>query len=207
MKKHGAILFLVGVVAAATIWSGIRPVDYGTWVFELSVGMAGVIILLATYRRFRFSNLVYVLVAIHYVVLAIGAKYTYAEMPLFNWLKDALSLSRNHFDRVGHFFQGFVPAIIVRELLLRTTPLRPGKWVSVLPIAVCLAVSAFYELLEWWMVVVFYPGSGPEWLGMQGDIWDAQGDMLAALVGATGGIVFLSRLHDRSIEAVAEAGG
>ena len=149
----------------------------------------------------------YLLVSLHYVILAVGAKYTYAEVPLFNWFESVLSLSRNHFDRVGHFAQGFVPAIVVRELLLRTSRLKPGGWVSFLSVAVCLAVSAVYELLEWWMVVVFYPGGDPEWLGMQGDAWDAQWDMFLALLGASLALVLLSRLHDRSIAALDEGSG
>jgi putative membrane protein len=200
------LALMLAVVAAAMLWSGIHPVDFWTWVFELAIGFVGVVILTATYGRFRFSNLVYLLVAIHFVILSAGAKYTYAEMPLFTWIKDVLHLSRNYYDRVGHFAQGFVPAIICRELLLRTSPLRPGKWVSFLCVAVCLALSAFYELIEWWMVIFFYPKEGAAWLGMQGDIWDAQGDMFMALCGAIVAIALLSRVHDRSMAKVADAG-
>jgi putative membrane protein len=199
------VLMLV-VVAAATLWSGIHPVDFQTWVFEVAIGFAGVVVLAATYRRFRFSGLVYVLVAIHFVILAVGGKYTYAEMPLFDWIKETFHLSRNYYDRVGHFAQGFVPAIICRELLLRTSPLRPGKWVSFLCVAVCLALSAFYEFIEWWMLIFIYPTEGPQWLGMQGDIWDAQGDMFMALCGAILAIALLSRVHDRSMAKVTDAG-
>ena len=203
MESRFGLAGLMAIAAAATAWSAWKPYDYGTWAFELALGFAGVAVLIATYRRFPMSNLVYALAAVHFVVLAAGAKYTYAEMPLFNWLRDVLGLSRNHFDRVGHFMQGFVPAIIARELLLRTSPLRPGKWLSFLCVAVCLAFSAFYELLEWWMVVVFYPAEGPSWLGMQGDPWDAQSDMLMALTGAILAILLLSRLHDRSLARLA----
>lgn len=164
----------------------------------------GVGLLALTHRRFRFSGLVYLLVAVHFTILAVGAKYTYAEMPLFNWLRDAFGLARNYYDRVGHFAQGFFPAIIAREILLRSTPLRPGKMLSFLAASVCLAMSGFYELIEWWVVLVFYPHSGPEWLGLQGDPWDAQQDMFMALLGAVLALALLSRAHDRSLVSLAE---
>jgi len=202
-RNYKPLILLLTVVSAAIIWSGFHPVDFWTWVFELAIGFAGVLVLAATYRWFQFSNLVYTLVAIHFVILAAGGKYTYAEMPLFNWLRDTFHLSRNYYDRVGHFAQGFVPAMICRELLLRTSPLRPGKWLSFLCVAVCLALSAFYEFIEWWMVIFFYPKEGAAWLGMQGDVFDAQGDMFMAFCGAIAAIAILSRLHDRSIAKVA----
>jgi putative membrane protein len=200
MKTNLAFKTMLIIAAVFFIWSGIKPYDYGVWLFELALGLIGLGILIFTYNRFQFSGLVYVLVGIHFAVLAIGAKYTYAEMPLFNWLRDTFHLARNYYDRVGHFMQGFVPALIVREVLLHKTPLKPGKWLGFLCISVCLAFSAFYELLEWWMVLVFYPKEGANWLGMQGDIWDAQSDMLMALIGAILAIVFLSRLHDKSMK-------
>jgi len=195
------IAILVAVSAAILAWSAIRPHSYDLWLFEIATGVIGVAVLVATYRWFRFSSLVYVLVGIHFAILAVAAKYTYGEMPLFNWLRDALGLARNHYDRVGHFAQGFVPAMIVREVLLRTTGLERGKMLAFLVACVCLAVSAFWELLEWWMVVFFYPDSGPEWLGLQGDVWDPQWDMFMALTGAVTALVLLSRIHDRSMAA------
>ena len=205
ISGNRGILFLLTVSAVATIWSGIRPYEYGIWFFELLFGFAGVAVLAATYRRFRFSSLVYVLVAVHFVILAVGAKYTYAEMPLFNWLRDAFGLSRNHYDRVGHLAQGFFPAIIAREIFLRKTRLVPGKMLSFITISVCLALSAFYEIIEWWWAAAFEAERGQEWLGMQGDVWDAQWDMFLALCGATLALVVLSRLHDRSIAALERA--
>ena len=175
MRKHRAFAFLLVVVALSLIWSAIRPHDYPTWFFELFLGFAGIAALVALYRRFPFSALVYILAASHFAILAVGAKYTYAEMPLFNWLRDTFHLARNHYDRVGHFAQGFVPAIVAREVLLRTTDLKRGKMVGFLPICVCLALSAFYELLEWWWAVLAYKEKGGDWLGWQGDMWDAQG--------------------------------
>ena len=199
------IVILVAVSAAVLGWSAIRPRSYDVWAFEIAAGVAGVAVLAATYRRFRFSTLVYVLVGIHFAILAVAAKYTYDAMPLFNWLRDALGLARNHYDRVGHFAQGFVPAMVAREILLRTTGLRPGKMLAFLCACVCLAISAFWELLEWWCVVFFYPESGPEWLGLQGDVWDPHWDMFLALTGAVTALVLLSRLHDRSMARVAAA--
>ncbi|PYT16079.1 MAG: DUF2238 domain-containing protein [Acidobacteria bacterium] len=197
----------LAVAAIALVWSAIRPKDYGVWIFELSLGLAGVAFLVFTRRRFPFSGLVYGLAAVHFVILACGAHYTYAEMPLFDWLRDTFHLSRNHFDRVGHLAQGFIPAMFVREFLRRVGGLRPGALLGFLCVSVCLAFSAFYEILEWWMVVEFYPTSGPDWLGMQGDPWDAQEDMLMALIGATLSILMLSSAHERSMAALSPTQG
>ncbi len=204
MTIRNPVRALVIFCAVVLAWSAYKPHDYATWFFETFIGVGGVIALAVTARRFRFSSLVVLLVAIHFVILAAGGKYTYAVNPWFEWLKEALGLARNHFDRVGHFAQGFVPAIIARELLLRTSGLQRGKWLSVICIALCLAISAFYELIEWWAVALFYPTEGPQWLGMQGDVWDAQQDMFMALLGATCAILLLSRLHDRSMRKLEE---
>lgn len=197
-----ALKAMLLVVAGATLWSGIRPADYATWFFELFIGLIGVAVLAATAGRFRFSALVYGVVAVHYVVLAVGAKYTYSEVPLFNWLKDVLHLERNHFDRVGHYFQGVTPAIVTREVLLRTTGIGRSRWLPFLAVSVAVAFSGLYEILEWLWVVAFYPDSGPEWLGMQGDLWDAQGDMLMALLGGLTSALILAKWHDRSMAAI-----
>jgi putative membrane protein len=187
------------VVFASTVWSAIAPVNYATWFFELFVGAIGVTILAWTYPCFRFSPVVYLVVAAHYVVLAFGAKYTYAEMPLMDWAKDYFNLSRNHFDRIGHFAQGVTPALVVRELLARRTTLTI-RWVrNGISISVALAFSALYEILEWLWVLLFYPNAGPEWLGMQGDPWDAQADMLMALLGAILAVMLIGRFQDRQI--------
>jgi putative membrane protein len=186
---------LIVVVVAATGWSLVATADYATWFFELFLGAIGVAALVATYRSFRFSTIVYLVVAVHFVVLATGAKYTYAEVPLFNWLKDALGLARNHFDRVGHFLQGVTPALVTREILLRRTALERGVLVQILSFSVALAFSAAYEILEWLWIVAFYPGRGPEWLGMQGDPWDTQADMCMALLGALFALAILARFQ------------
>ena len=193
---------MLAVFVAAVVWSLVKTADYATWFFEILPGGVGVLLLAAISPWFRFSRLLYAVVAIHFVILAAGAKYTYAEMPLFDWLRDWLQLSRNHFDRVGHLFQGITAALVAREILLRCTALPRGWMPAFLSVCVALAFSAFYELVEWGWVVWFYPDRGPQWLGMQGDPWDAQGDMFMALCGAIFVVTALSRLHDRSIERV-----
>jgi len=200
--RRNPVVGLLLVAAGVTVWSAMHPADYATWFFELFIGAIGVAVLAVSSGRFRFSGFVYLVVALHYVILATGAKYTYAQVPLFNWLRDVLDLSRNHFDRVGHFAQGVTPALLTREVLLRTTGLGRGKWLACLSICVALAFSAFYEILEWIWVVLFYPDRGPEWLGMQGDSWDAQADMLMALLGGLVAVLGFSGVHDKSIAAI-----
>ncbi len=162
--------------------------------------MVGVVVLAATYGRFRFSRLAYGMMWMHAVVLLIGAHYTYAEVPLFNWIRDTFELARNHYDRIGHLAQGFFPAIVAREILLRRSPLRPGKWLFFLVVTVCLSISAFYEMLEWW-VAVATGDSATAFLATQGDVWDTQWDMFLALCGAIAAQLLLARRHDRSLEA------
>ena len=203
LRSNGRGLgFFLGVALTATAWSAIKPLDYPTWFFELIFGFAGIIIFSATWKRFPLSTFAYVVSAIFFCILAMGAKYTYTEVPLFNWIKDILGMERNWADRVGHFMQGFTPAILARELLLRTSPLKAGKWLSFITVSICLAVSAFYELIEWWTVVIFYPDVGPEWLGHQGDVWDAQWDMFLAMCGAALAVMVFARIHNRSMKAL-----
>lgn len=199
MRFSSPVAVLIAVSLLAIVWSAIAPHDYATWFFELFLGTLGVAVLVALRSRYPFSPLIYYVAAFHFVVLAAGAKYTYAEMPLFDWLKTALELQRNHFDRVGHFMQGVTPALVTREFLLRSSGIRSHVLASLLAVSVALAFSALYELLEWGWVIAFYPGRGPEWLGMQGDPWDAQGDMLMALLGGALAVIVLGRLQDRQI--------
>jgi putative membrane protein len=199
-RPNRALQILLGVTIAATVWSGVSPADRATWFFELFLGAGGVIALFLLRNRFRFSGLLYMVAAVHYVVLAIGAKYTYAEVPLFDWLQQALDLSRNHFDRVGHFMQGVTPALVMREVLYRRTGIGKGVWLGFCAVSVALAFSAMYEILEWLWVAAFYPNAGPEWLGMQGDPFDAQADMLMATLGGLLSAVVLARWHDRSMQ-------
>lgn len=190
---------MLAVVALATAWSALGAHDYATWFFELAIGATGIAALAAFAPRFRFSPLIYLVAAVHFVILAIGAKYTYAEAPPGEWLRHAFGLDRNPFDRVGHFAQGFTPALVAREVLARVGEVRRGWLLNVLSVSVALAFSALYEILEWLWVMAFYPDKGPEWLGMQGDAWDAQWDMFMALLGAVAALALLGRLQNRSL--------
>jgi putative membrane protein len=187
-------LLIIGVLV--TIWSYIDPHDRFTWWLEALPALIAAVLLWATYRRFRFTDLAYGLIFVHAVILLIGAHYTYAEVPPFNWLRDTYDLSRNHYDRIGHFAQGFVPAMVARELLLRTSPLERGRWLFALVVLSCLGISAAYELLEWAAAEVSGEAAA-SFLGTQGDNWDTQKDMALALVGATTALLVLGRLHDR----------
>lgn len=197
IEKH--ILILLAIFFFVLLWSAIRPFDYLTWWLEVLPALLGVWVLWMIYPRYKFSLLVYYLVLIHSVILMIGGHYTYARMPLFDELKDWFELSRNHYDRLGHLAQGFFPAIIAREVLLRQTPLKPGKWLFVLVVSVCLAISAMYELFEWWSAVLG-GASTNDFLGSQGDIWDAQWDMFLALVGSIASLLILGKFHDKSLK-------
>jgi putative membrane protein len=194
-RRHLALLC---GVAAVLVWSAVRPHDYFTWFLEVAPALAGAGLLIATYRRFRFTDLAYSLMAIHAVILIVGGHYTYAEMPLFNWIRDEFGLARNNYDKVGHFAQGFVPAIVSREILLRTSPLRPGKWLSFLTVAACLALSAFYEFIEWWVSLA--TGDAAEsFLGTQGYVWDTQSDMWYCFSGAILALLLLRRRHNAEL--------
>jgi len=195
------LVITIGLLA----WSAIRPAGYTIWALEVFPAVLGMIILVATHRRFPMTPLVYTLAAIHCWILIIGGHYTYAHVPLGNWVRDTFDLSRNHYDRLGHFAQGFVPAIIAREVLLRCTPLRPGGWLFYLVTSVCLAISAAYELIEWAVAEIDHAGS-QEFLGTQGDVWDTQKDMALCLVGAVVAQLTLSRLHDRQLRRLLNPG-
>ncbi len=185
------------------VWSGIHPHDYFTWFLEVLPALIGVGILAAIYPRFKFTNLAYALVWIQCAILMIGGHYTYARMPLFDWIRDTLGLMRNNYDKVGHFAQGFVPAIIIREVLLRASPLKRGKLLSFVVVAICLAFSALWELFEWQVALALGPRT-TDFLGTQGDVWDTQEDMAACLIGAILALVLLSRLHDKFLEKFTE---
>lgn len=170
--------------------------DRETWVLEVFPILLGFPILFFTYKRFPLTNLLYVMIIIHFSILAIGGIYTYAKVPFGFWMQDWFHFSRNHYDRIGHFAQGFIPAILAREVLIRTSPLRPGKWLSFIIVCICLAVSAFYEFIEWWTVLI--KGSSAEaFLGTQGDVWDTHWDMFFAMIGAIVALITLSKLHNR----------
>jgi putative membrane protein len=189
---------LLGLTVALLTLSGVAPHDRFTWVLEVAPVLIGLPLLVATHRRFPLTPVLYRLLFLHALILLAGGHYTYAEVPLGFWVQDALGLARNHYDRLGHFAQGFVPAILVREILLRRSPLRPGKWLFFLVAAVCLAVSASYELVEWWTAAATGEAAAA-FLGTQGDPWDTQWDMLLALVGAVSAQLALSRTHDQQL--------
>ena len=189
---------LLTILVMVTGWSAVAPLDRFTWWLEIFPVLIVLPLLVFTWRRFPFSRLAYGLMLIHAIILLIGGHYTYAEMPLFNWLRDTFDLSRNYYDRVGHVAQGFIPAVVAREILLRTSPLQPGKWLFFLVTCTCLAISACYELIEWGAAVSLGQGAD-EFLGTQGDPWDTQSDMAMAGLGALVALALLSRWHDRQL--------
>jgi len=196
--------YRVGLLFAALavmVWSVIRPHDLFTWVLEVFPFLIALPILLATARSFPLTPLAYTLIAIHATILMVGGHYTYAEVPLGYWIEHAFGFGRNHYDRIGHFAQGFVPAIIAREILIRRGVVRRSGWLPFLVVCFCLALSALYEEIEWWTAEA--TGSAAEaFLGMQGDPWDTQWDMFFALVGAISSLLTLSRFHDRQIRGL-----
>ena len=193
-----ALLILVGVVF---LWSAIRPHDYFTWFLEVFPVLIALPLLFLTRGKFPLTNLAYGLIAAHMVILLVGGHYTYAEMPLFSWLRDYYHLDRNYYDRVGHVAQGFVPALVAREILLRTSPLRPGKWLFFIVVCICLAISAFYEFIEWWVALA----SGSDavaFLATQGDVWDTQWDMFLAFLGAIAAQLLLAKMHNQQLSRI-----
>jgi putative membrane protein len=189
---------LFAVVILVLVVSGIEPADRMTWILEVVPVMVGLPVILATYRRFPLTPMAYWLLAGHALILMLGGHYTYAKVPVGFWLQDLFDLSRNHYDRIGHIAQGFVPAIVAREVLIRLSPMSPGGWLNFIVICICLAISAFYELIEWWVAVA--AGIAAEaFLATQGDIWDTQWDMFLALCGAISALLMLGRLHDRQL--------
>ena len=201
MSRWPAPALLLAAVLAVLAWSGIRPHDRFTWLLEVAPVLIGLPILLRTRRRFPLTPLLYALLALHAVILMVGGKYTYAEVPLGNWVRDTFGLARNHYDRLGHFAQGFVPAILAREILWRRSPLRDSRWLPFLVACTGLAFSATYEFIEWWTALLTGEGA-TAFLGTQGDPWDTQWDMFLALVGAVTALATLSRVHDRQLEAL-----
>ncbi len=199
--SNGAVRLAAGLACllAIFIWSYIDPADRLTWWLEALPVIIAIGILAATRRVFPLTGLTYTLIWIHCVILLVGAHYTYAEVPAFNWLRDTFELSRNHYDRVGHFAQGFVPAIIARELLLRRTPLQRGGWLFAIIVLSCLGISAAYELLEW-AAAAATGEAADAFLATQGDVWDTQKDMALALTGAIAAQLALGRVHDSQLD-------
>lgn len=186
------------IYAVVLIWSGINPKDYFTWFLEVLPALIGFIVIAATYPKFRLTPLTYLLILIHCIILMVGGHYTYAEVPLFNWVRDSFNMERNNYDKIGHLAQGFIPAIISREILLRKEVITHNNWMIFIVICICLAISAFYELIEWWAALLS-GAAADAFLSTQGDVWDTQSDMALALVGAILALLVLSKIHDRQI--------
>lgn len=198
MNKHIILIFLF---TTGLIWSCVQPNDYFTWALEVFPAVIGFIVLLATYKKFQFTFLTYCFILLHALILFVGGHYTYAEVPLFDWTKEFFDLSRNNYDKVGHFAQGFIPAMIVRELFIRKQIICSKKWLNFIVVCVCLSFSAIYEFLEWF-VAVFSGESADAFLGTQGYEWDTQSDMLYATVGAICMLVLLSKTQDNQIKKI-----
>ena len=192
------LLTLVLVVLA---WSGLDPHDRFTWFLEVAPVLIGLPIIIVTRARFPLTPLLCLLLSIHAVILMVGGKYTYAEVPAGFWVQDLLGFERNHYDRLGHFAQGFVPAILAREILWRRSPLRGSRWLGFVVVSICLAFSAFYELIEWWTAAASGAASDA-FLGTQGDPWDTQWDMFLALIGANTSLLLLRQVHHRQLASL-----
>ncbi|MDB5002545.1 MAG: hypothetical protein JWQ34_770 [Mucilaginibacter sp.] len=196
MKKY---YILIIFFFAGLLGSAVYPHDYFTWILEVFPAIIGFLILVFTFKRFRFSTLTYVMILVHCYVLFIGGHYTYAQVPLFNWIRDIFHQSRNNYDKLGHFTQGFVPAIITRELFIRQNVIQKKAWLPILTVTVCMSISMLYEFLEWF-VSVTSGQSGDSFLGTQGDIWDTQSDMLFATIGAICMVVLFTKFQDKQIK-------
>ena len=196
------LLWFCALLAPVLAWSAVRPHDYFTWLLEIAPVFIGVPVALAVRRRFPLSNLLLVLLWWHAVILIFGGHYTYARVPLGEWARQWFGWSRNNYDKLAHFAQGLVPAILVREILVRTSPLKGSRWLGFLVVSVCLAFSALYELVEW-VVAITSGAAADDFLGTQGDPWDTQTDMAMALVGASVAVLFMSKAHDRSLAKLA----
>ena len=189
------------IFSSVLVWSGINPKDPFTWFLEVTPAVIGAIVLVFTYKSFQLTPLVYIVILIHCVILMIGGHFTYAEVPLFDDLRDLFGSSRNNYDKLGHFAQGFIPAMIAREIILRKNIIKGAAWQAFFIVSFCLAFSAFYELIEWWVALM--TGEDAEaFLGTQGYVWDTQSDMGFALLGAIVALLGLSKLHDKQLERV-----
>jgi putative membrane protein len=196
MKTVWSFIFFVVLV-----WSAISPEDYLIWFLEVLPALIGFVAIALTYKKFKLTSLTYALILIHCIILMVGGHYTYAKVPFFDWVKDFFELSRNNYDKVGHFAQGFIPAIIAREIFIRKTVVNTKRWMNFFVVCFCLALSAFYELIEWW-VAELTGESAEAFLGTQGYMWDTQSDMALALLGAIIALLFMSKLHDNQLQKI-----
>lgn len=201
VRAHLSEAGWLALIAAVLLWSWIGAYDPGVWLMEVLPVFIAVPVLAFTRKRFPLTSLVYTLILVHAIILMVGGHYTYARVPLGFWLQEWFDFSRNHYDRIGHLAQGFIPAMVAREILLRQTPLKPGGWLFFLVTSVCLAISAVYEFIEWWTALALGAGAD-EFLATQGDPFDTQADMLMATLGAMLAQVLLSRWHDRQLAAL-----
>ncbi len=201
MTRDTLLLVLGAVVLAALVASGIAPYDRGTWVLEVLPVLLALPVLAFTRQRFPLSTLLYLLIAAHMLVLILGGAYTYARVPLGFWMQDLMQLGRNPYDKIGHFMQGLVPAMVAREILLRGAYVNGRRMAGFLSVCVAMAISAVYELIEWWAALALGQGAD-EFLGTQGDVWDTQSDMFLALIGATLAVTLLAKWHDRQMAAL-----
>ena len=191
---------------AVLVWSGIGPKDRVTWWLEVAPAIAAILILFATRKRFPLTPLAYILILIHSIILMVGGHFTYSEVPYFDWLWDLLGQTRNNYDKIGHFAQGFIPAIIAREVLIRNNVVNSKAWLAFIVVSICLAISAFYELIEWW-VALLSGESADAFLGTQGYVWDTQSDMAWAMFGAILALAALGRMHDRQLRSLSATVG
>lgn len=190
--------FLLVLFFAVLIWSAFRPKEYFTWFLEVFPALIGLLILAFTFKKFRLTNFLYTIIFIHCCILFVGGHYTYAEVPLFDWIKEIFHQSRNNYDKVGHFAQGFVPAFIIREIFIRKNILNNKNWLSFIIVSICMAISVTYEFIEWFVSIMTGDG-GDAFLGTQGYVWDTQSDMLYATIGAIVGLIILGKFHNKQL--------
>jgi putative membrane protein len=193
----------IAVFVGVLLWSGIEPKDTVTWMLEVAPAVIAAVVLLATHRRFPLTRLAYVLILVHCLILMVGGHYTYAEVPAGDWIRDLFEPPRNNYDKLGHLAQGFIPAIVTREVTIRLHVFNGAAWRNIFIVCFCLAVSAFYELIEWW-VALLSDEAADAFLGTQGYVWDTQSDMFLALIGAVLALTLLGRIHDRQLADLAE---
>ncbi len=201
MNNRSFATIWICIFSAALVWSAVLPEDYFTWILEVIPAIAAVIVIGLTFRTFPLTRLALILILAHCIILMVGGHYTYAKVPVFDWIRDFFDMQRNNYDKVGHFAQGFVPAIVAREIIIRKRLVNGPAWIFFFSVCVCLAFSAFYELIEWWVALL--SGSSAEaFLGTQGYVWDTQSDMALALLGAIASPLMLGRLHDIQIRSL-----
>ena len=204
MKNSSISKLHIGYITLFTlilIWSAINPKDQFTWLLEVLPALIGLVVVSFTYQSFRLTNLLYFLLLIHSIILMVGGHYTYAEVPLFDWIKDLTGGERNNYDKVGHFAQGFIPAMVARELLIRKDVVDKRGWLNFITVCICMAISVSYEFIEWWVAEL--TGEDAEaFLGTQGYVWDTQSDMLYATIGAILALIVLSNIHDKQLKNI-----